>query len=132
MISFFLEWLWTFIRVHSWTFVNDYEWLWMIMNVHERSYVGRFTNLHLNVHEPSRRELLNDQNCKCSLFIAAGSSLRFNSSDRNLSRNGHKSSCKRLGTLDAWEHSSRNARTNSEKLSRSHYKKRRNHCIFFR
>ncbi len=47
-ISFFREWLWTFIRVHSWTFVNDYEWLWMIMNVHEWTEGSwRFTNKNI-------------------------------------------------------------------------------------
>ncbi len=51
------------LKVHSRSFVKVHERLRMFMNDYERSYVGRFPNLHLNVHEPSRRELLNDQNC---------------------------------------------------------------------
>jgi hypothetical protein len=37
---------------------NDIE---LFIMIHER----RFMNLHLNDHEPSRKELLNDQNCRC-------------------------------------------------------------------
>jgi hypothetical protein len=56
------------LNAHSRSFVNVRERLRMIMNDYERSYVGRFTNFHLNVHEPSRRELLNDQNSIIPFF----------------------------------------------------------------
>ena len=52
------------LKVHSRSFVKVHERLRMFMNDYERSYVGRFPNLHLNVNEPSRGELLNDQNCR--------------------------------------------------------------------
>ena len=51
------------VRERSWTITNDYGWFWTFMNVHEWTEGSR--RLMNNIHEQERRELLNDQNCKC-------------------------------------------------------------------